>query len=465
MSSLSIPVALERDNVNDESVVLVRWLADHGAFVESDALLAEIETSKANIEVHSPAAGYLNHHFAAGADVPVSEPIATITSEAPASGPFLKKGANTSTAAVIAEAEYTPKKGPSAPLQMPSREPIPVTAGLAAEFTPVTAYRQRFSPLAVKMMREHGLTEKDFAGKSAVRKQDILDFLNPAAAKPVLAPAYGDAAPRAAAAASPLPTQPYEEIKLSKAKRREGMNLAAGVSNAVQSAVAVTCVTTGLQRAIAKRKIDGNSSAVMLYEVSRLLRKYPAFNSTYRDGLRLEYKQVNVGFAMDDGRGLKVAVVPNADTLSLAEITTQMRELTEAYLDDKLTTAQIANGTFTISDLSSMGISGFFPLISENQGAILGVGAEQFIPGHQYGWYELVLTFDHQLGDGRTAALFLNDLKDRMKAYESTVQELQEEMSCSRCMRSVAELREKDQHLLQSAVPNQYLCSVCLTGY
>jgi pyruvate/2-oxoglutarate dehydrogenase complex dihydrolipoamide acyltransferase (E2) component len=55
-----VPIILERDNVNDESVVLVRWFAMHGDKVEAGGLLAEIETSKANIEVFSPQAGFLN---------------------------------------------------------------------------------------------------------------------------------------------------------------------------------------------------------------------------------------------------------------------------------------------------------------------------------------------------------------------------------------------------------------------
>jgi pyruvate/2-oxoglutarate dehydrogenase complex dihydrolipoamide acyltransferase (E2) component len=209
---------------------------------------------------------------------------------------------------------------------------------------------------------------------------------------------------------------------------------------------------------------------VIIYEVSRLLRKYPALNATYRDSTMLQFLQVNLGYAMDDGRGLKVAVFQDCDTLSLQQISNQMNDLTVAYIEDKLTPAQIANATFTISDLSGMGVSSFYPLISENQGAILGVGAEQFLPGAVHGFFNLTLSFDHQLSDGRTAALFLNDLKSRLLSYEGTIEGIQtdgvhQEMSCSQCGRTAQQLAEADQNLLVSALPKGYLCTYCTAGW
>jgi pyruvate/2-oxoglutarate dehydrogenase complex dihydrolipoamide acyltransferase (E2) component len=313
--------------------------------------------------------------------------------------------------------------------------------------------------VALKMMETHGLTAADFSGKSAVRKQDVIEFLNPPAAP------GRPAAPAAARAAAAKITQPYKEIVLSKMKRREGSSLAAGVGNAIQSAVSVNCVTQGLRRILGTR-----ASAAIIYEVSRLLRKYPALNSTYRDGTMLQFLQVNPGYAMDDGRGLKVAVFQECDTLSLQQISNRLNDLTVAYIEDKLTPAQIANATFTISDLSGMGVSSFYPLISENQGAILGVGAEQFLPGDTHGFFNLTLSFDHQLSDGRTAALFLNDLKSRLLSYEGAIdgihiEGIRQDMSCSQCGRTAQQLAEADQNLLLSALPKGYLCTYCTAGW
>jgi pyruvate/2-oxoglutarate dehydrogenase complex dihydrolipoamide acyltransferase (E2) component len=168
---------------------------------------------------------------------------------------------------------------------------------------------------------------------------------------------------------------------------------------------------------------------------------------------------------MDDGRGLKVAVMPNCDERSLQEIVAMLDDLGVAYIEDKLTPAQIANPTFTISDMSGLGVSAFLPLISDNQAAILGVGGEQFAPGSDYGAYTLTLTFDHQLSDGRTAALFLNDLKFRLGRYEGVAEGASQETTCSRCYRTAEELRELNEHLLRSAASGSYLCSLCASGY
>lgn len=248
-------------------------------------------------------------------------------------------------------------------------------------------------------------------------------------------------------------------------KRSERANLGAGVENTVSSSVSVTCFTRGFRRIVDASLGSGSASAVIVYEVSRLLRKYPALNATFRDGAMLQYDAVNPGFAMDDGRGLKVAVLPDCDTLPLNQIVAMLRDLTVAYLEDKLTPAQTANATFTVSDLSGLGVSGFVPLISENQGAILGVGGEQFAPHSAWGFYTLTLTFDHQLSNGRTAALFLGELKSRLASYESAAEKAEPEPICSRCFRTARELSAMNQRLLRSAEPDGYLCTVCASGW
>ena len=310
------------------------------------------------------------------------------------------------------------------------------------------------------MIQAHDIPRSAFADKSVIRKQDVLDYLDPQPAP--AGPAFAARAVSSAARRAPAKiAQPYQVIRLSRMKQSEAANLAAGIGNAISSSVTVTCFTRGLRKVLEEHA--GSATAVLVYEVSRLLRKYPSLNATFADGAMLQYEEVNVGFAMDDGRGLKVATLPRSDELSLAQITGLLRELTVAYIDDKLTPAQLANGTFTISDLSGLGASSFQPLISENQGAILGVGGEQFAPESQDGFYTLTLTFDHQLSNGRTAALFLNNLKDRLLSYEQTAVKPKAPLVCSSCYRTAAELRELQHRLLLSA--DGYFCTICAQGW
>lgn len=437
----TIPIVLERDNVNDESVTLVSWHARHGEKVEEGVLLAEVETSKANVEVYAPATGYLVQNYAAGAEIPVATAIGAIEAEPHSAEPQVRQP-------VDAPTPIAKPSTPVRPVATPSLWSDP-------KFSAVTA-KQRISPLAARMMESAGISATVFAGRSVVRKQDVLDCLNPPQNKQ--------------ASVTTRINQPYKQTTLSKMKRSEGANLAAGVANSVSSTVSVICFTRGLRRVLAEQLAGGNPSAVIIYEVSRLLRKYPTLNAAYCDGCILQYEQVNVGFAMNDGRGLKVAVISQCDTLSLQQIDEQLRELTVAYLEDKLSPAQIANGTFTISDLSGMGISGFSPVISQYQSGILGVSGEQFAPDSAYGFFTLTLNFDHQLSDGRIASLFLNELKERLLHYEATAfrdarLNRPDQLRCSQCFRTAADLRNLKHHLLLSADPEGYLCTICVEGY
>ena len=69
----AIPVIVERDNVNDETVVLTRWFVSSGERVEIDQLIAEIETSKATVEVHSPGAGFIRYTTKEGGEIAVGQ--------------------------------------------------------------------------------------------------------------------------------------------------------------------------------------------------------------------------------------------------------------------------------------------------------------------------------------------------------------------------------------------------------
>lgn len=426
--------------------------------MEANVLLAEIETSKANVEVFSPQAGFLIWNFPEGADVPVSSPIGYLTEAAPESTQGVASVPSTPSAIAVQQ-DWNAVKLVTVPSSTLLAEGDNAPTVPSPEFPISTPYTQRFSPVAAKMMEAHSLKPSDFAVKSIVRKQDVQDFLNPTAA-----PSQPVIAAKAVGTYAKI-TQPYKEIVLSKMKRREGQSLAVGIGNAIQSAVSVTCFTQGLRGNLGVKTLDTNISAIIVYEVSRLLRKYPTFNATYRNGTMLQFLDVNLGYAIDDGRGLKVAVFQNCDTLSLAQISTLLGDLTVAYIEDKLTPAQIANATFTISDLSGMGVSSLYPLISENQGGILGIGSEQFPPGSAYGSYNLTLVFDHQLSDGRTAALFLNDLKNRLQNYESTLQNVRQEIACLQCGRTAEQLAEMDANLLLSALPKGYLCTICAGGW
>ncbi len=462
------PILLERENVNDESVILSQWFAQNGAWVEEGALIAEVETSKANVEVMAPFAGYLRREVEEKAYLSYEAPLGHILDQ-----PFeVGEAAHGNGSDESAKLAFVPNAGSdylasttgvreSAVANLENHSPFPASSG----------YGQRFSRRAEELIHENGLSKESFAGLTMVRALNVLRFMGGESIEP---PSRAiETVVRSSSTHTEVPMQkqapprlPTKAIPLSRMKRSEVQALGAGLRNTIPSAVTVTCLTRGLRGALERNPIVmGNASAVIVYEAARLLRKYPAFNSTYRRDSVMQYEQVNIGYAIDDGRGLKVAVLQDCDTKSLSEIAEELRNLVLAYLDNKLTPAQIGGATFTISDLSGMGVASFLPLISEDQGAILGVGGEQFLPGSRDGCYTLTLAFDHQLSEGRTAALFLNDLKDRLMHYEHAMSEVaMEQPACARCGRTAAELPDAKSFLVQSIVPRGYLCNLCVAG-
>lgn len=462
------PILLERDNVNDESVILTQWFVKDGDWVEAGTLIAEVETSKANVEVMAPQAGYLEQGVEAKSYLSYESPLGYIFLQPLAAdrGPIWNGAARE---------PRVPSEAPAV-LQTRTTHGSDSTDGATANlntspgFHSATEYTQRFSRRAEELIIENSLSKDMFAGLKMVRALNVLRLMGGESLEPsprtVAARIHSSARLEASKALPGLPRLPTTAIPLSRMKQSEVQALGTGTGNAIPSAVTVTCLTRGLRTALQRNPIvAGNAGAVIAYEAARLLRRYPAFNATYRPGNSMQYEQVNIGYAIDDGRGLKVAVIQDCDTKSLADITEELRMFVLAYMDNKLTPAQISGGTFTISDLSGMGVASFLPLISEDQGAILGVGGEQFLPGSRDGCYTLTLAFDHQLSEGRTAALFLNDLKDRLLHYEQAMSDGRtDDPACARCGRTSAELPDAKSFMVRSVVPPGYLCNLCMAG-
>jgi len=122
--------------------------------------------------------------------------------------------------------------------------------------------------------------------------------------------------------------------------------------------------------------------------------------------------------------GVVAAVIANAHNASLAEIATQRREVAERARAGKLRPADIADATFTISNLGMYSVDQFTAIITPPQAAILAVGsiADRIIAidGKPAVRPTMTLTVscDHRAADGARAALFLNDLAEAIREPE-----------------------------------------------
>ncbi len=159
-----------------------------------------------------------------------------------------------------------------------------------------------------------------------------------------------------------------------------------------------------------------NINDFLLYIVANILPKFKNMNAHFLKDKILEFEQVHLGFAVDSPRGLMVPIIHNAHLLSLEEISKEARRLNTACQEETILPDELNGGTFTVTNLGTMGIESFTPILNIPQVAILGICSIslkpimkedkiQFIP-HM----GLSLTFDHRAVDGAPAAKFLQEL-------------------------------------------------------
>ena len=463
----STAVLIPQENVNDGSVTLLAWCVANGQQVQEGQELAEVGGSQAVFTIHAPVVGIVQYTLEVGQEVAVGAVLCTLSSAA-------------SVAVASASAASVPEPRPGSPpldgQDMVLEEKLPECA------SDTTCQTLRFSRQAAALLQQHGLDPQHFIGYGLVRTSNVLAGLDgngvsaPAAS---VTPPVEPPSPRTADATIPAAGVPFRSEILSRSKQTEIRYLTSSYRNTLPSVVTVAVPIRGLRAAAAQYTYPpGITKAIILFEVARLLEHHPRFNAFYADGTANVYEAINIGFALDASHGIKVPVIRQANTKSLPEIASEMQELLRRYLDNALQVDDLAAGTFTITDLSSEGVLIFHPLINQGQAAVLGIGSEYGNGlGQVGGFFTLTLSFDHQLNEGRQAAQFLQELAQRLQAYEAAMQTQPSdthEPYCARCQTSLRRLRQLDHEqrgvhfLVQTIQPDgtqAYLCSLCMQGW
>jgi pyruvate dehydrogenase E2 component (dihydrolipoamide acetyltransferase) len=154
--------------------------------------------------------------------------------------------------------------------------------------------------------------------------------------------------------------------------------------------------------------------------VSRVLKKHPKMNAMWNGQTIQMNPDINISVAMAVTDGVVGAVIPKADTTALGDISVQRRDLSERARNGKLKPSDVANGTFSITNLGMYNIDAFSAIIAPPQAAILAVGriADRVVAVNGQpavrSMLTLTLSSDHRVVDGAQAALFLNDLADAL---------------------------------------------------
>lgn len=393
-------IAAPRINTNDDRIEVVVWHVEPGDHVVVGQEIVDVETTKSTVSIAAEAAGFICPLVKKGEVVPVGEPLylcATSPEELEARGDTRGPSANASIAPASTAAAGHPVPLPAASHQVVSKATI---AALPYAGT-------RFSREAALLLEERGLSDADFPAAGLLTARGLRTRLDGA-----VAPAR---APVTFPQAVPNFQRHVRTERMTLAKQAEAESLTAGEGGNVTSTLTVSFESASIRARLAREHLfDGSLHPLVLYEVARLLLRYPNLTAWCADGHVYHYDAVDIGVAFDLGRGLKVVTFRDAATLSAIQLFERTIDAGLRYLSNRLAPDELTGSTFTITDLSGFDILHFKPLINGRQSAILGVGGDSRQLGHPM---TLTLAFDHRVSNGREVAEFLNALRQRLASY------------------------------------------------
>lgn len=392
---------------------LVRWLVKVGEPVKKGAVLAEIETDKATVEVDSNFDGVLARYLVEpGAIVPVNTPIALVV----APGESLEVAAEPVEAHPGVAPEVAPEAAPEAAPVQPPTAPEAVEGRLPGG---VMA-----SPLARRLAKEMrvDLSAVPGSGPSGrILKRDVEAYLMAPARE--AAPAVRAPAPQPIPAPLPFAAAPADQVlPLNRLRAAIGRRMVEAKQQAPHFYVTHEYDVEALM-ALRKQvnallpedeKISVNDFIVKA--VALALRTFPNLNASLQGEQIVQHGAVNVGVAVAVEGGLLTVVCHDADRKPVRQIAAEVRSMAERARQGKVRPDDIEGSTFSVSNLGMFDVESFTAILNPPEAAILAVGSARQIPvvkGDQVlpGWrMKATISVDHRVSDGAEAARFLQAL-------------------------------------------------------
>ncbi len=416
---------------------ILQWFYHEGDMIEKDEPLLEVMTDKVNIEVETPAHGRLVRILAHdGETLPVGTPLAIIAdaTEAIAATPAAKREA----AVQGVDLHAVLAAGTVPPLH---RSDIQLFVQREQQETQTV----KITPLAQKIASEHNIDLAVIAERKAgetVRKVTRADVEALLAEQSLTSRPSN--LPNGITQPSPngIPAMPiqqaetgYELIPLSPVRRVIGQRMQQSITTAphiyldteIDMTEAERCrqhITRNLQ---AEGEAAPSLTAVLLRAVATALLKNPEVNAVFaagatqgKDAIK-RWHIVHIGVAVATEQALYTPVIRNAHRQTIAELSCSLRQMVQAARQSKLKPEDVADATFTISNLGMYGIDTFHAIIPPGQSAILAVGRvtkRGQVVEDEHGerleirpMMKVSLSADHRVLDGASASRFLSTLK------------------------------------------------------
>ncbi len=467
------PVKMPRLGESVAEGTVGSWLKNEGDWVERDESLAEIITDKINAELPSPVAGRLSkilvkadETVAVGVDIALIEEDADVASAPPAEaapGPDAAPVRNTEQAATPVLEQASASTNTSA---RAGNGAVAVRQGSRAE----EEERQRISPLARRLAREHDIDLNQIAGTGnggRVRKEDILAYVEQRQVAPAMPsrqaqslplPTYTPnatptapatpAAPKAEPAPSMAPTMPTvpavpavppeagadeELVTPSRMRLAIAEHMVRSKRTSPHATTVVEVDMTNIAKWLEKNKQDFRQHEgygisfvpFVMKAVCEGIRKFPLVNSSWTpDNKIIIKKRINLGMAVATDAGLVVPTIYDADQFTLAGLAKQISAIAQRARSNKLTIQDMQNSTFVVNNPGTFGTIISVPIINQPHAGILSMDSvvkrpvviEDDAIAVRSMMY-LCLSFDHRILDGAGAGGFLQAVRTKLQSY------------------------------------------------
>ncbi|MEN6316642.1 MAG: dihydrolipoamide acetyltransferase family protein [Clostridiaceae bacterium] len=477
---MATAVIMPRQGQSVESCIISKWNKKKGDRVEAGDILFSYETDKASFDEEAKTAGVmLDIFFDEGDDVPCLINVCVIGNEGESSQEFNPNKAGGDAAAGNPSESAAPAKATGV---MPAETMAPQAN--QKQHNPTQAQNiintgvVKISPRARNLAEKTGIDyrcatptgpdgriiERDIialqeSGRaftaSAMAEQlqngasaavegsglggrittgdmgNAIAAMTGAASAAAGAPAAGNetfaAVTTVPASAEPL----YEEVKLPNIRKVIAKAMHQSLSTMAQLTLNTSFDATDILEF--RKKLKENKERlglenitvndIIIFTVSRTLANHKSLNAHFLDDRMLYFKNVNMGVAVDTDRGLMVPTLFDANLKSLNEISAEVKKLVKDCQTGTINPDLLRNGSFTVTNLGTLDIESFTPVINPPQTGILGVdsivqrareadGEIKFYPA-----MGLSLTFDHRAVDGAPAARFLKELKTNLESF------------------------------------------------
>jgi len=396
---MAFSVVMPALEMAQETGKLISWHKKEGDRVQKGEPLLEIETDKAVVEVEAPADGLLvGIKAAAGADIPVGRTIAWIV--APGEAPPLESDPSMPTARRGTEVETR------------SIETSPHAA--SGSLPPPSG--GRISPKARRLAKELEVDIGSVPGSGP--DGEILASDVEAAAKTIDRPGRQSDNLEVTGSVGRIMAKRTTESWTTVPHFFVTREIDATALKDYRNRVAAELEQTHDDPA---KIVRITYTDLLVALVARGLLRHPRLNASWTaEGIRM-HDHVNMGIAIAVNDGVVAGVIPQAERANLVQIASRRVEVTERAYAGKLRPIDIADATFTISNLGMYHVDQFSAIITPPQAAILAVGAIAdrvvAIEGRPAVRPRMALTLscDHRVADGVRAALFLNDLAEALR--------------------------------------------------